>query len=62
MTWPFAEKWASTIMLARQDIISQPFRPARADAKFCSARCKQAAYRARRVTDIPITQVSIRGG
>jgi hypothetical protein len=40
----------------------QPFRPARTDAKFCSARCKQAAYRARRVTDVAVTSVSIRRG
>lgn len=35
-----------------------PFKPARVDAKFCSGRCKQAAYRARRVTDTSVTSVS----
>src|SRR5262249_44229130 len=28
------------------------FEPPRADAKFCSSRCRQRAYRRRRVTDI----------
>ncbi len=31
------------------------FRPARTDGKFCSAGCKQAAYRARHVTPISVT-------
>ena len=38
-----------------------PFKPARVDAKFCSAGCKQAAYRARRVTGISVTSVSQTG-
>jgi phage N-6-adenine-methyltransferase len=33
----------------------QPFRPARADSKFCGGACRQAAYRARRVTAISVT-------
>jgi phage N-6-adenine-methyltransferase len=33
----------------------RPFVPARTDATFCSSGCKQAAYRARRVTDISVT-------
>lgn len=34
----------------------RPFVPSRTDAKFCGAGCKQAAYRARRVTDIAVTK------
>jgi phage N-6-adenine-methyltransferase len=33
----------------------QRFRPTRTDAKFCSPGCKQAAYRARRVTALSVT-------
>jgi phage N-6-adenine-methyltransferase len=33
----------------------RPFRPARTDAKFCGSGCKQAAYRARRVTALSVT-------
>jgi phage N-6-adenine-methyltransferase len=36
----------------------RPFRPRRTDARFCAAACKQAAYRARRVTDIAVTTAS----
>ncbi len=34
---------------------STPFRPARADARFCSAACKQAAYRQRALAPVPCT-------
>lgn len=35
------------------DQCGQSFVPARADARFCSARCRSAAYRARRVAGKP---------
>jgi hypothetical protein len=36
----------------------QSFEATRADAKYCSATCKQAAYRERRVTDNPQPSVT----
>jgi phage N-6-adenine-methyltransferase len=42
-------------------LCERPFTPVRTDAKFCSPGCKQAAYRARRVTDIGVTSASETG-
>jgi phage N-6-adenine-methyltransferase len=47
--------------LSRCQWCERPYKPARTDAKFCSAGCKQAAYRARRVTDIAVTSQQAAG-
>jgi hypothetical protein len=39
----------------------RPFVPKRTDSKFCSGACRQAAYRARLVTDICVTQPASEG-
>jgi site-specific DNA-methyltransferase (adenine-specific) len=47
--------------LLRCQWCEQPYRPKKSHAKFCSAACKQAAYRGRRVTDLSVTQADADG-
>jgi phage N-6-adenine-methyltransferase len=48
--------------LVRCQRCQREFKPRRADARFCSAACRQAAYRGRCVTDLAVTTTPGDGG